>query len=89
MLYNLQGGREDSADQPSDTMEERAAESTQFLWLLLDADRRVVAGVLSAVLFVAVVAAGLLHPGRHRRCARGATPSRRSIGRSSRAPAPA
>ncbi|MFC6863696.1 hypothetical protein ACFQGE_09490 [Halomicroarcula sp. GCM10025817] len=53
---------DDSADQPSDTIEERAEESTQFLWLLLDADRRVVAGVFSAVLFVAVVAAGVLHP---------------------------
>jgi hypothetical protein len=48
--------------QPSDTMRERAAESTLELRLLLDADRRVVAGVLSAVLFVGILLVGVLHP---------------------------
>jgi hypothetical protein len=48
--------------QPSDTMRERAEESTRELWLLLDADRRVVAAVLSAVLFAGIVLVGVLHP---------------------------
>ncbi|MBX0323734.1 hypothetical protein EGH21_11915 [Halomicroarcula sp. F13] len=49
-------------DQPSDTMRERADESTWFLWVLLDADRRFVAAIFSAGLFVTLVVVGVLHP---------------------------
>jgi hypothetical protein len=50
------------SDQPSDTIEARAEGSTLVLWLLLDADRRLVAGVFSAVLLGSIVAVGVLHP---------------------------
>jgi hypothetical protein len=46
----------------SDTMHERAAANTWKLRLLLHADRRVVAGLLSGVLFVAIVGGGVVHP---------------------------
>ncbi|MFB6270838.1 MAG: hypothetical protein ABEH83_12910 [Halobacterium sp.] len=50
------------ADRPSDRMRERVPRSSTWFWLVLDADRRAVAGGLLAVLFVAVVAAGTLAP---------------------------
>ncbi|MFC7248331.1 hypothetical protein ACFQJ5_00510 [Halomicroarcula sp. GCM10025324] len=48
--------------QPSDTMKERAGENTWVLWLMLDADRRLVTGLFSALLFAIVIAVGYLHP---------------------------
>jgi hypothetical protein len=53
---------DDGATQPSDTMRERAQESTQEIWLLLDADRRIVTILLSSVLFAGIVVAGAVHP---------------------------
>ena len=50
------------ADGPGDTMRERAERDSRVLYLLLDADRWLVAGLLSAALFLSVVAAGLAHP---------------------------
>jgi len=50
------------SDQPGDTMRERAGRSAWLLYLLLDANRWVVAGILSAVLFLSLVAAGVAHP---------------------------
>ena len=43
-------------------MRERAGRSSWLLYLLLDANRWLVAGILSAVLFFTLVAAGLVHP---------------------------
>nr|WP_309221747.1 hypothetical protein [Halorussus sp. MSC15.2] len=48
--------------QPNDTMRERADESRVKLWLLLEANRWSVAGVLLAGLFLALVALGVLDP---------------------------
>jgi len=50
------------SEQPGDTMGERAGRSAWLLYLLLDANRWLVAGVLSAVLFLTLVAAGIAHP---------------------------
>jgi len=50
------------ADQPSDTMRERAERDPRVLYLLLDADRWVVAGLLSGALFVILVGVGIAHP---------------------------
>jgi hypothetical protein len=50
------------ADQPGDTMRERAGRPSWLLYLLLDANRWLVAGILSAVLFLALAGAGLAHP---------------------------
>ncbi|MDS0283407.1 hypothetical protein [Haloarcula onubensis] len=50
------------ADQPGDTMRERAGRASWLLYLLLDANRWLVAGILSGVLFLAILAAGLAHP---------------------------
>jgi hypothetical protein len=50
------------ADQPSDRMRERADERTWVLWLLLDADRRLVVSLFSAGLFLSIVGVGVLHP---------------------------
>jgi hypothetical protein len=52
----------DEQAQPSDTMRERASENSRKLWLLLDADRRLVAGVFSAVLFALILVVGMGHP---------------------------
>jgi len=49
-------------DQPSDTMRERVPENSRKFWLLLDADRWLVAGGIVGSVFVALVAAGLLQP---------------------------
>ena len=50
------------ADQPRDTMRERATTDSRLLYLLLGADRWAVSGLLSAALFASLVAAGLAHP---------------------------
>ncbi|MFB6160284.1 MAG: hypothetical protein ABEJ61_03805 [Haloferacaceae archaeon] len=50
------------ADETSDTMRERADESTWKLRLLLHADRRVVTLLFSGSLFVAILAVGVAHP---------------------------
>jgi len=55
-------GGEDGDGQTSDTMRERANESTAKLWLLLQADRTVVAVGIIAFLFLGVVVGGMLHP---------------------------
>ncbi|GGN07474.1 hypothetical protein [Halarchaeum nitratireducens] len=49
-------------DQPSDTMRERVPENSRKFWVLLNADRWLVAGGIVGAVFVALVAAGLLHP---------------------------
>jgi len=54
------GGSE--RDQPADRMRERAGESRVKLWVLLDADRRVVAAVPVVVTFLALVVLGTLDP---------------------------
>lgn len=51
-----------NADQPSDTMRERGDKDSRLLYLLLDADRLLVAGGFSIALFAALVAVGVLHP---------------------------
>ncbi|MBV0900523.1 hypothetical protein [Haloarcula salina] len=43
-------------------MRERASEDTRLLWLLLDADRWLVTGLFSAVLFCGIIAVGHFHP---------------------------
>ncbi|MFC7079590.1 hypothetical protein [Halorussus caseinilyticus] len=52
----------DDGSQPNDTMRERAGESRVKLWLLLEANRWVVAAALLAGVFVAMVALGVLDP---------------------------
>jgi hypothetical protein len=52
----------DGTAEPDDTMGGRAGGSRLSLWLLLGADRWTVAGLLSAGLWLAVVAAGVAHP---------------------------
>ncbi|WP_353634322.1 hypothetical protein ABSL23_14890 [Halobacterium sp. NMX12-1] len=47
---------------PSDRMRERGPHSQRWLWVVLDADRRLVAAGILAVLFAATVAVGTLLP---------------------------
>ncbi|WP_277543837.1 hypothetical protein [Haloarcula laminariae] len=47
---------------PSDTMRERVPENSRKFWLLLDANRWVVAGGISGGVFLALVIIGYLHP---------------------------
>jgi hypothetical protein len=49
-------------DAPSDRLRERANESRTKLWFLLEADRRLVTGVLVALVFVVFLGAGYVHP---------------------------
>jgi len=49
-------------DEPADTMRERAEKPSWLLYLLLDADRRLITGLLSAGLFLTLVAVGVAHP---------------------------
>jgi hypothetical protein len=53
---------ETDVDSPDDTMRERAAGSRAKLWLLLDANRRVVTGALVVGIFVALVVVGTVGP---------------------------
>jgi len=53
--------RTEGGEQSDDTMRERAGRSRVTLWVLLDADRRLLAGALSAALFCGLVGAGVLH----------------------------
>ena len=53
---------DDSDGRTSDTIRERAGVSTTKLWLLMGADRRLVAAGIVAFLFFGVVAGGLAHP---------------------------
>ncbi|WP_336036297.1 hypothetical protein [Halobacterium yunchengense] len=50
----------DREDRPSDRMRERVPRSSRWFWVVLDADRRAVAGGVLAVVFVVLVAAGTL-----------------------------
>jgi len=50
------------SDQPSDQLRARAAESRTKLWLLLEADRRLVVAGLVALVLVTLLAAGSLLP---------------------------
>jgi hypothetical protein len=50
------------ADQPSDTMRERVGGSRTKLWLLLDADRRVITAIPLGLVFVSLVLLGVLDP---------------------------
>lgn len=52
----------DREDAPSDTLRERAGGSRLKLWVLLDADRRLVAGIPLVLVFVALVVLGALDP---------------------------
>ncbi|SHG75744.1 hypothetical protein [Halobaculum gomorrense] len=52
----------DDSDQPSDRLRERAEESRWKLWLLLEADRRLVVAGFVAAVFAVVLASGLLYP---------------------------
>lgn len=52
----------DSDDAPSDLLRERAAQSRVRLWFVLGADRRLVTGLLLAVVFVTLLLIGLLYP---------------------------
>jgi hypothetical protein len=49
-------------EQPSDTMRERVPESSRKFWLLLNANRWLVAGGIVAGVFALVVTVGTLHP---------------------------
>lgn len=49
-------------DQPSDRLRERANDARWKLWLLMNADRRLVAALIFGVLFVALYAGTLLYP---------------------------
>jgi len=51
------------ADQPGDTMRERADENSWLLWTLLDADRWLVTALLSAALFCSITIVGSLVSG--------------------------
>lgn len=51
-----------TGDAPSDVLRERAQQSRVKLWLLLEADRWFVTGMLLAVVFGTLVAVGYLHP---------------------------
>mgnify|MGYP006281764133 CR=1 FL=1 len=53
---------DDSRGQTQDTMRERAEESTRKLWLLMAADRRLIASGIVGFLFLGVVVGGVLHP---------------------------
>jgi hypothetical protein len=48
--------------QPGDTLRARADDSRTKLWFLLEADRRLVAGALLALVFVSLTLVGYLHP---------------------------
>ncbi|WP_255195224.1 hypothetical protein [Halorarius litoreus] len=52
----------DDGEQPSDRLRERAETPRWKLWLLLEADRRVVTALLLLALFVTLQAAGTLYP---------------------------
>mgnify|MGYP006284931431 CR=1 FL=1 len=56
------GAESDGGSQPSDTMRARADESSWKLWLLMEANRWAVAGVLLVGVFVALVVIGVLDP---------------------------
>jgi len=51
-----------SGDAPSDLLRERADQSRLKLWVLLEADRWLVAGGLVALVFLVLVGAGYLYP---------------------------
>lgn len=51
-----------SGDAPGDLLRERAGESRAKLWLLLEADRWLVTGVLLAIVFLTLVGVGYLSP---------------------------
>ena len=53
----------ESSDAPDDSVGERAERSRATLWLLLDADRRLVTAVILSLVFLGLVAAGTLLPG--------------------------
>lgn len=51
-----------SGDAPSDLLRERAEQNRLKLWLLLEADRWVVTGVLLMIVFIALVGMGYYYP---------------------------
>jgi hypothetical protein len=53
----------ESSDAPDDSVRERADRSRAALWLLLDADRRLVTAVILSLVFLGLVAVGALLPG--------------------------
>jgi hypothetical protein len=55
-----------SGDAPSDVLRERAGQSRAKLWLLLEADRWLVTGLLLAVVFLVLVGVGTLFPAAER-----------------------
>ncbi|MFB6169988.1 MAG: hypothetical protein ABEJ06_02470 [Haloarculaceae archaeon] len=62
MSGNDAAGDAEGNDQPSDRLRERAAGSQTRLWFLLEADRRLVTGLLLGVVFLALVLVGYLYP---------------------------
>jgi hypothetical protein len=56
-------------DTPSDTLRERAGDSRVKLWLLLDADRRLVAGIPLLLVVLALVVLGAVDPASLREAA--------------------
>lgn len=65
---------DESDDQPSDTMRERVDESRVKLWLLLDADRRLIAAIPLVLVFVSLVVLGTLDPAPLRQAVASADP---------------
>ena len=53
----------DEENRPDDTLRERADEGKWRLWLVMNADRRVVAGVLLLSVFLTLLIAGAAYPG--------------------------
>ncbi|MDB2236408.1 MULTISPECIES: hypothetical protein [Halorubrum] len=53
----------ETGDAPDDSVRERADRSRVALWLLLDADRRLVTAVILSLVFLGLVAAGAVLPG--------------------------
>ncbi|MFC7201569.1 hypothetical protein [Halospeciosus flavus] len=53
---------DEGSERPSDTMRERVPESSRKFWLLLDADRTLVAGGIVGAVFLALVVVGQFHP---------------------------
>lgn len=52
----------DTGDAPSDRLRERAAQSRLKLWFFLEADRRLVVGILLGIVFGTLVGVGYLYP---------------------------
>ena len=65
-IYNCEQNTASMSDgdssRPSDTMRERVPENSRKFWLLLNADRWLVAAGISGGVFLVLVIIGQLHP---------------------------